>query len=93
MKDIIDELYDLYLSHHDTDNEDSEYQSTLDRLIKLEAELLKTYPDCKETLEEFQTAGGDLHSIANRSEFRKGFKVGAQLVMEIIKPVNIQRYK
>ena len=88
MKDIIDELYDLHLSYHDTDNEDSEYQSALDRLIKLEAELLKTYPDCKETLEEFQTAGGDLHSIANRSEFRRGFRVGAQLALEMVKSIS-----
>lgn len=87
MKSLINELYDLHLSHHDTDNEYSEYQSTLDRLIKLEAELLKTYPDCKEILEEFQTAGGDLHSIANRIEFRKGFQVGAHLVLEMIKPI------
>ena len=88
MKNLIDELYDLHLSHrNDTDNEDREYHSTLDRLIKLETELLKTYPDCKELLEEFQTAGGDLHSIANRTEFRKGFRVGAQLVLEMIKSI------
>ena len=86
MKNLIDELYDLHLSHHNA-TEDSEYQSTLDRLIKLEAELLKTYPDCKEILEEFQTAGGDLHSIANRIEFHKGFRVGAQIVLEMIKPI------
>ena len=88
MKNIIDELYDLHLSNkNNVENEDKEYQSTLDRLIKLEAELLKTYPDCKELLEDFQTAGGDLHSIANRIEFRKGFQVGAQLVFEMIKPI------
>lgn len=88
MKSLIDELYDLHLSSkNDVENDDKEYQSTLDRLIKLEAELLKTYPDCKEILEDFQTAGGDLHSIANRIEFRKGFQVGAQLVLEIIKPI------
>ena len=87
MKNIIDELYDLHLSHHDTDNEDKEYQSTLDRLIKLEAELLKVYPDCKEILEEFQTAGGAFHSFANRNEFRNGFRIGAQLVFEMIKPI------
>ena len=88
MKSLIDELYDLHLSNkNDVENEDKEYQSTLDRLVKLEAELLKTYPDCKELLEDFQTAGGDLHSIANRVEFRKGFKIGAQLVFEMIKPI------
>lgn len=88
MKDIIDELYDLHLPvKNDVENEDKEYQSTLDRLIKLEAELMTTYPDCKDIFEEFQTADGDLHSIANRTEFRKGFRVGAQLVLEIIKPI------
>ena len=88
MKDIIDELYDLHLPNkNDVENEDKEYQFTLDKLIKLEAELLKTYPDCKELLEEFQTAGGNLHSIANRIEFRKGFRIGAQVVLEIIKPI------
>ena len=88
MKNLIDELYDLHLSYkNDVENEDKEYQSTLNRLIKLEAELLKIYPDCKELLEDFQTAGGDLHRIANRTEFRKGFRVGAQIVLEIIKPI------
>ena len=88
MKDIIDELYDLHLlNKNDVENEDKEYQSTLDKLIKLEAELLKTYPDCKELLDEFQTAGGDLHSIANHIEFRKGFRIGAQLIFEMIKPI------
>ena len=88
MKDIIDELYDLHLPNkNDVENEDKEYQSTLNRLIKLEAELLKTSPDCKDIFEEFQTADGDLHSIANRIEFRKGFRVGAQLVFEMIKPI------
>ena len=88
MKNIIDELYDLHLPHHNfTDNEYSEYQSTLDRIIKLEAELLKAYPNCKEILEEFQTAGSDLHNFTNRSEFRNGFKMGAQLVLEMIKPI------
>ena len=84
MKDIIDELYDL---HSPNKNDDKEYQSTLDRLIKLEAELLKNYPDCKDIFEEFQTADGDLHIIANRIEFRKGFRIGAQLVLEMIKPI------
>ena len=88
MKDIIDELYDLHLPNkNDVENEDKKYQYTLGRLIKLEEELLKTYPDCKEIFEEFQTAGGDLHSIANRTEFRKGFRIGAQLVLEMIKPI------
>ena len=86
MKNIIDELYDLHLfNKNDAETEDKEYQSTLDRLIKLEAELMKTYPGSKEMLEKFQTAGGDLHSFTNRTEFRKGFRVGAPIILEMIK--------
>ena len=85
MKNIINELYDLNIFHlTEIGIENSEYKSMLDRLIKLETELLKTYPDCKEMLEEFQTANGDLHSFVNRNEFRKGFIAGAQVMIEIL---------
>ena len=87
MKNIIDELYDLHLSHHDTDNEYSAFKSTLDRLIKLKADLIKNYPDCKEILEGFQIEDGGLNNFFNRSEFRKGFRIGVQLVLEMIKPI------
>ena len=36
MKNLIDELYDLHLSHHDTDNEDKEYQFTIGQAYQTE---------------------------------------------------------
>ena len=47
----------------------------------------KAYPDRTDILDEYQSADIELHNLSNRNEFRKGFKVGAQLVLEMIKPI------
>ncbi len=88
MRNILDELYDYDLFHlTEIEDMDGSYKAALDRLVKAEAELLKTFPDCKNILNEYQSADIDLHNLSNRNEFRKGFKVGAQLVLEMIKPI------
>ncbi len=79
-RNILDELYDYDLFHL-TEIED------VDGLYKAEAELKKAYPDSEDILDEYQSADIELHNLSNRNEFRKGFKVGAQLVLEMIKPI------
>ena len=78
--------YDLF---HLTEIEDMDgsYKKALDRLVKAEAELKKAYPANDEILDEYQSADIELHNLSNRNEFRKVFKVGAQLVLEMIKPI------
>lgn len=88
MKNILDELYDLDLFHlTEIANVDGEYKSAMDRLLKAETELLKAFPDCKDMLDEYQSADIDLHNLSNRNEFRKGFRADAQIVLEMIKPI------
>ena len=88
MINLIDELYDLDIFRlTELASESSEYKSAFNRLIKLEEELLKAYPDCKDVFNEYQTIEGKLHSLDNRNEFRKGFQAGAQLVLEMVKPI------
>jgi len=88
MRNILDELYDLDLFHLiEIEDMDGAYKAALDRLVKAEAELRKNYPDIADILDEYQLADIDLHNLSNRNEFRKGFKVGAQLVLEMIKPI------
>lgn len=87
-KSILDELYDYELFHlTEIKDVDGKYRLAMDRLVKAEAELLKAFPDCKTMLDEYQSADIDLHSITNRNEFRKGFRAGAQLVLEMLKPI------
>lgn len=88
MRTILDELYDYDLFHlSEIEDTDGVYIAALDRLIKTETKLKKTYPDIKEILAEYQSADNDLHGISNRNEFCKGIRVGAQLVLEMLKPI------
>ena len=48
---------------------------------------LQAYPERTDIPDEYQSADIELHKRSNRNEFRKGFKVGAQLVLEMIKPI------
>ena len=88
MKSLIDEIYDLDIFRlTEIASENSEYKSVFNRLVKLKAELLKAYPDCADIFNEYQTIEGKAHCLDSRNEFRKGFKAGAQLVLEMIKPI------
>ena len=88
MRNILDELYEYDLFHlTEIEDTDGAYKATLDRLVKAEAELRKAYPDSTDILDEYQSADIDLHNLSNRNEFRKGFKIGAQLVLGMIKPI------
>ena len=88
-RNILDELYDYDLFHlTEIEDMDGSYKTALDRLVKAEAELKKAYPDRTDILDEYQSADIELHNLSNRNEFRKGFKVCAQLVLEMIKPIN-----
>ena len=87
-RNILNEIYDYDLFHlTEIEDTDGAYRAALDRLVKAEAELKKAYPDNNEILDEYQSADIELHNFYNRNEFRKGFKVGAQLVLEMIKPI------
>ena len=88
MKNILDELYDCNLFHltRITDIGDK-YRKAMERLLKAETELLKAFPDCRDLLDEYQSAEIDLTDLANRYEFSKGFRLGAQLVFEMLKPI------
>ena len=87
IRNILDELYDYDLFHL-TEIEDTNgaYRAALDRLVKAEAKFKKAYPDSIDILDEYQSAGIEPHNLSTRNEFYKGFKIGAQLVLEIIKP-------
>ena len=86
--DIIDVLYDsdtFRLTELET--VDDKYKATLDRLISAERALKASCADCEPLFEEYQTADIDLHNLSNRNEFRLGFRVGAQLVLEMLKSI------
>ena len=88
MKNILDELYESGLFHLTKITDVGEvYREAMERLFKAENELLKAFPDCRELLNEYQAAGIAQIDLSNRYEFIQGFRLGAQLVLEMFKPI------
>ena len=88
MKNILDELYDCGLFHlTEIIDDNDDHKKAMDRLHKAESEMLKAFPDCKALLDEYQSAECDLSALSNGYEFCKGFRVGAQLILEILRPI------
>ena len=59
----------------------------MNELTSAEAELLAAYPQIRELFDKYQSAQIDLISINNRQEFVNGFRVGAQMMLEMLKAV------
>ena len=88
MKNIIEEMYngDLFpigrLNHND-----AEYHKAMDNLITAESALLKTSPEIKELFDKYQDAQLQINSLSSRQEFVNGFRIGAQMALEMINPI------
>lgn len=84
---IIEEMYNGDLFPVGTYSHDSnEYKKAMDALVAAEAELLAACPQVKEIFDRYQSAQIELISINNKQEFVNGFRIGGQMVMEMIKP-------
>lgn len=85
---IIEEMYNGDLFPIGTYSHDSkEYKKAMDSLVVAETELLNTYPQIKALFDKYQNAQIELVSINNRQEFVNGFRIGGQMVMEIMKAI------
>ena len=83
---IIEEMYNGDLFPIGTYcNSSKEYKKAMDKLVAAETELLNSYPQIRELFDKYQSAQIELVSINNRQEFVNGFRIGGQMVMEIIK--------
>lgn len=86
---IIEEMYngDLFPIRMYSHNS-KEYRKAMDNPISAENRLLNTYPQIKELFDKYQDAQITLISINNRQEFASGFRIGAQIMLEIAKDVD-----
>ena len=85
---IIEEMYNGDLFPVDTyEHSSEEYKKIMNELTSAEAELLAAYPQIRELFDKYQSAQIDLISINNRQEFVNGFRVGAQMMLEMLKKI------
>ena len=88
MSSVLDEIYDSEAFRTlTTENAGDEYKTVMDRLVKAERELKQACEKCPEVFSEYQTADMNLHILSNKHEFTNGLRVGAHLVLELLKPI------
>ena len=82
---IIEEMYNGDLFPIGTySNSSKEYKKAMDTLVAAEKKLLNTYSQIRELFDRYQSAQIELISINNRQEFVNGFRIGGQMVMEML---------
>ena len=88
MRSLLDELYDIEAFRTlTTENAGEEYKAVMDRLVKAERELKQACEKCPDVFAEYQSADMNLHILSNKHEFTQGLRVGAQLVLELLRPI------
>ena len=88
MRSVIDEIYDREAFRTlTTENAGDEYRAVMNRLVKAERELKQACENYPEVFSEYQTADMNLHILSNKHEFTQGLRVGAQLVLELLRPI------
>ena len=88
MSSVLDEIYESEAFRTlTTENAGDEYRAVMDRLVKAERELKQACERCPDVFSEYQTADMNLHLLSNKHEFTQGLRVGAQLVLELLRPI------
>lgn len=86
---IIEEMYNGDLFPVSTYAHSSEeYRKAIDELVAAESELLKAFPQIRTLFDKYQSAQIAIININNRQEFLNGFKIGAQMMLEMLKPID-----
>ena len=64
-----------------------EYEKLVKRIVEVEAEISKISPEASKLLDDYQEIQSAINTITFYHEFSAGFRVGAQLMLEMLKPL------
>ena len=80
---ILEKMYESNIFNPETtDNMGEDFHNAMNRIVNAENELLNRFPECKDILEEYQSAESDMNHISQRNDFCNGFRAGVQLIMD-----------
>ena len=83
---LLEKLYreEAFSSWSDTRNWDRRYQQLMKEIIEVEAEINEKFPDMQPLFTRFQDIQGEINGIVMYHEFELGFKIGANLMAEML---------
>ena len=83
---LLEKLYreEAFSSLSDTREWDKQYHQLMKEITEVESEMFEKFPEMQELFTRFQDIQGKINSITLYHEFETGFKVGANLMAEIL---------
>ena len=83
---LLEKLYreEAFSSLSDTRDWDKQYHHLMKEITAVESEMFEKFPEMQELFNRFQDIQGKINSITLYHEFETGFKVGANLMAEIL---------
>jgi len=83
---ILEKLYreEAFSSLSDTMKWNKRYQKLMKEITEVEAEMNEKFPDIQPLFTHFQDIQGEINGIVQYHEFETGFKVGANLMAEML---------
>lgn len=86
---ILEEMYYGNIPHFwEHSITDSEYRKWVNKSVELDKELRKAFPEAEELIDKHERARNEVTEIMSYQQFAYGFRVGAQLMAEMLKPVS-----
>ena len=71
-------------SLHDTGKR---YSEKLSQAVEIETKIMEQYPEIKEMFAQYHELQGELNGISMYHEFEQGFRMGAQLMAEMMEDI------
>ena len=94
MDNIIKDMYfGNVLPFWEIQHRTKEYDEKANQILKIQKELLEAFPEAEQLLESYCTAHYESADIFGYQQFQLGMKVGAQIMMEMLKPIERQIYE
>ena len=94
MDNIIKDMYfGNVLPFWEIQHRTKEYDEKSKQILKIQKELLEAFPEAEQLLESYCTAHYESADIFGYQQFQLGMKVGAQIMMEMLKPIERQIYE
>ena len=88
MSDMIKGLY--YGTHYpfgEMHEQTAEREAAVKRFRAAEARFVEEHPDCKEAIDALLSEFSELDSYTSYEQFELGFRAGAQMVLEMLRPI------
>ena len=86
MKNVIEEMYNGTL-WNECHAQSAEHKKMVQKHLKTKQEFLEQYPECEEALGKLLSEYAELESCTAYEEFERGFRIGSQMMMEMLRPI------